>query len=232
MKITDKILSIPPYISTSWKNIISLQVESRPFGHALLIELVTGSKVEIPNLDGPVIEQVFLTHATVLEEEDKIKNASLLNTTIIPLPFPNLEGLMPMFAPMLGHNPDQKESPPLPPPMLEKIANMAKDLLSEDASSLKLPEADCNCPHCQITRAILINQGALGAEDGSLTIDEAVSDEDLKFRTWDIQPENDKLYCVTNPLDDKEQYHVFLGNPLGCSCGERNCEHIQAVLKS
>ncbi|MGH2612567.1 MAG: hypothetical protein ACRDFB_05905, partial [Rhabdochlamydiaceae bacterium] len=62
--------------------------------------------------------------------------------------------------------------------------------------------------------------------------EEEVSDEDLKFRTWDIKQENDKLYSVTNPLDKKEHYNVFLGKPLGCTCGNKNCEHIQAVLKS
>jgi hypothetical protein len=35
-----------------------------------------------------------------------------------------------------------------------------------------------------------------------------------------------------NPLDHKEHYNVFLGDPIGCSCGNNNCEHIQAVLKS
>ena len=224
MKITDKILSIPPYISTSWKSVVSLQVEARPFGHVLLVELVTGNKVEIPNPDHSVLGKIFDTHATVLEEENRLTNNSAISS-VLPFPFPNLEGLMPMFGTVLGHNPDQKNSAPLPPSMLEKIALMAKDLISDETRFLKMPEPDCNCPHCQITRAIL-------GQENLPAIDEEVSDEDLRFRTWDIRLESDKLYSVTNPLDQKEQYHVFLGAPLGCSCGEKNCEHIQAVLKS
>ncbi|MGH2613196.1 MAG: hypothetical protein ACRDFB_09155, partial [Rhabdochlamydiaceae bacterium] len=112
MKITDKILSIPPYISSSWKNIISLQVEPRPFGHVLVIQLITGTKVEIPNLDRPVIERVFAAHAKVVEDEGKDKNSSLITTTIpFPFIFPNLEGL----TSMIQHAEAQKDSPPLPP---------------------------------------------------------------------------------------------------------------------
>ena len=62
--------------------------------------------------------------------------------------------------------------------------------------------------------------------------EEIVSDEDLKFKTWDIVQTGEKLYDVTNPLDTKEQYHVYLGEPVGCTCGEQYCEHIRAVLSS
>lgn len=223
MKITDKILSLPPYISTSWKNILSLQVEARPFGHTLLIELASGNKVEIPNLDRAVIAKIFTMHAHVVEEESKEKNGTIM-AAAMPLPFiiPSLEGLMSMIQ----HNPEQKDSPPLPSEMLEKIAAMAKGLLPEDTSAFAQLEPDCQCPHCQIMRA------ALGSAQEPEQIEEEVSEEDLKFRTWDIKQESDKLYCVTNPLDQKEHYNVFLGDPLGCTCGHKHCEHIQAVLKS
>jgi len=58
MKITDKILSLPPYISTAWKNIVSIHVETRPYGHVLLIELITGTKVEVPHLDPKLMEKI------------------------------------------------------------------------------------------------------------------------------------------------------------------------------
>lgn len=224
MKITDKILSIPPYISSSWKNVVALQVEPRPFGHVLVIELVTGTKVEIPNLERPIIEKVFSCHAKVVEDEGKDRNGSVMTAAIpFPFAFPNLEGL----TSMIQHNDEQKDSPLLPPEMLEKISAMTKGLLPEDLSTVQQPEPDCNCPHCQIMRAVLTP-----AHEEPAAIEEVVTDEDLKFRTWDIKQENDKLYSVTNPLDNKEHYNVFLGDPLGCSCGNNNCEHIQAVLKS
>ena len=62
--------------------------------------------------------------------------------------------------------------------------------------------------------------------------EEIVSDEDLAFRDWEIKQTTDEKYQVTNPLDANEQYNVFLGNPLGCTCGEKNCEHIRAVLST
>lgn len=224
MKLSDKIISIPPYISTSWKNIVALQVEPRPFGHVLVIELVTGTKVEIPNLERPIIEQVFAYHAKVVEDEGKDRNGGLMTAAIpFPLTFQNLEGL----TSMIQHNEEQKDTLPLPQQMLEQISEMTKGLVPEDLSAIQQPEPNCNCPHCQIMRAVLGK-----AETPAMIEEEVVSEDDLKFRTWDIKQENDKLYSVTNPLDNKEHYNVFLGDPLGCTCGNKNCEHIQAVLKS
>ncbi|NGX33463.1 MAG: hypothetical protein K1060chlam4_01531, partial [Candidatus Anoxychlamydiales bacterium] len=40
------------------------------------------------------------------------------------------------------------------------------------------------------------------------------------------------LYRVTNPLDENEHYSVFLKDPIGCTCGKKNCEHVKAVLNS
>jgi len=62
--------------------------------------------------------------------------------------------------------------------------------------------------------------------------EEEVSDEDLTFQDWEVKQEGDKLYLVTNPLDRDERYRVFLGKPLGCTCGKTNCEHIRMVLSS
>ena len=62
--------------------------------------------------------------------------------------------------------------------------------------------------------------------------EEIVSDAELHFREWDIKQLEKQLYNVTNPLDTTEHYQVFLGTPLGCTCGKTNCEHIRAVLNS
>lgn len=221
MKITDKILSIPPYISTAWKNIVSMHVESRPYGHVLIIELITGNKVEVPNLDPKIIDQVFAVHAQVLEQEGKTSTAVTTQTFSFPLPFP-IEGL----TSVLQHNPEQADTPPLPPEMLEKIQSL-KGALPEDLTSMQKAEPHCNCPYCQITRAITGEEAAPAALP-----EEEVSEADLQFRTWDIKQESERLYSVTNPLDGKEHYNVFLGEPLGCTCGNKNCEHIQAVLRT
>ena len=224
MKISDKILSLPPYISTAWKNIFSIHVETRPYGHVLLIELITGSKVEVPNLDSKIMEKIFSMHAVVLEKEGQLpQNPVATQTFAIPLPFP-IEGL----TSVLQHNPEQADTPPLPPEILEKIQSL-KGVLPEDLSSMQKAEPHCNCPYCQITRAM--TGLTIGAE-APAQIEEEVSAEDLTFRSWDIKQESDRLYSVTNPLDGKEHYNVFLGEPVGCTCGTKNCEHIQAVLRS
>ena len=61
---------------------------------------------------------------------------------------------------------------------------------------------------------------------------EEVTIDDLRFREWDIKQTGDKLYTVANPLHAEEHYTVFLGSPIGCTCGEQNCQHIRAVLNS
>ncbi|HEX2580071.1 MAG TPA: hypothetical protein VHK67_06700 [Rhabdochlamydiaceae bacterium] len=216
MKITDKILSLPPYISTAWKNIVSIQVETRPYGHILLIELTTGTRVEVPNLDLKLMERIFQMHAMVLEKES---SPIATQTFAFPLPFP-IEGL----TSVLQHNPEQADTPPLPTEILEKIQSL-KGVLPENISQNQKAEPHCNCPYCQITRA-------LTEAEAPAHIDEEVSMADLTFRTWDIKQESEKLYCVTNPLDLKEYYNVFLGEPVCCTCGSKNCEHIQAVLRS
>lgn len=222
MQINDKILSIPPYISTSWKNIVSLQVETRSSGPILVVELTSGSRVEIPNLDQSAIERIFKAHANHLDI-DSSKKLPLPQSLAFsfPFPIPGMDG----FTSVLQHNLEQANSPDLPLELIEKIGELAKTINVDDLTVIPKPEPHCNCPHCQIMRAML------GSEAYS-AIEEVVTDEDLKFRTWDIVQQADKVYIVTNPLDLKEHYSVFLGDPLGCTCGQKNCEHIQAVLHS
>lgn len=222
MQINDKILSIPPYISTSWKNIVSLQVEIKSSDLILIVELISGSRVEIPNLNKTTIDRIFKAHADYLDLGSK-KNLPLPQSLgfSFPFPIPGMDG----FTSVLQHNLEQASSPDLPQELIEKISELAKTINIDDLAVIPKPEPDCNCPHCQIMRAML-------GSEASAPIEEVVTDEDLKFRTWDIVQQADKIYIVTNPLDLKEHYSVFLGEPLGCTCGQKNCEHIQAVLHS
>ena len=135
------------------------------------------------------------------------------------------------FGTLLQHNPEQANSPDLPPDILEKIAHLSKTLGIEDPNTVPKPEPHCNCMHCQIARAM---QTGLNGElpETKEEQEEIVSDEDLKFKTWDVAQTGEKLYSVTNPLDAKEHYNVYLGDPIGCTCGENHCEHIRAVLNT
>ena len=243
MKINTKILSIPPYISTSWKNISSLHVENQSSMLVLIVTLISGVRIEIPHLQSAALEEIFATHARTMEQEEKPAQSKLPLKTpfsfpggheqILSLGFPIRNGLtnIESLGSLLQHNPDQANSPDMPPDILQKIAQLSKTLGIEDPNAIPKPEPHCNCMHCQIAKAL---QVGLGNEEQEKKEDEEeiVSDEELKFRTWDVAQAGEKLYIVTNPIDDKEHYNVYLGQPIGCTCGEAHCEHIRAVLNT
>lgn len=222
-KITNDLLSIPPYISTSWSNISSLHVKENQL---LQIGLQNGSQVEIPGLDPQTIFDIFSMHAKYLEQKNV--QVSTTNQPDVPLRI-GIEGIDNLGS-ALQHNQEQANTPDLPVEILSKIALIAKAVGVEDPAILPKPEPHCNCMHCQIARAIQmgISEQELNKE---ISLEE-VSEEDLRFRTWDVVQASQYMYTVTNPLDSHEQYQVFLGEPIGCNCGQQNCEHIRAVLTS
>lgn len=227
MKINQKLLSLPPYISTSWKNISALFLEDKAGTSVLIIELNNGSRLEIPGLQQSIIETIFEAHTKFLDEEtkpDPIRREELASG--LPFRIGSNGGGIEALGSALQHNPEQKEAPDLPPEILTRITGVAKVLGLDDPHALPKPEPHCNCMHCQIARALQAQHG------NDENLDEEVKVEELKFRNWDIKQTNDKLYSVSNPLDEKECYNVYLGTPLGCTCGQKNCEHIRAVLNS
>jgi hypothetical protein len=219
MKINNKVLSIPPYISTSWKNINSLLVDQTG---QLIILLHSNARIIIPNLEKSIINVIFDAHAKYIELEEKQKQG-LENSIGLPIKI-GAEGIE-SFGSALQHNPAQSNAPDLPADLISKISSIIKVMEIEDKEMLPKPEPKCNCIHCQIARAV---RGLKKEEDE----EEIISEDDLKFRNWDIKQVGEKLYTVINPLDQKEEYNVFLGEPLGCTCGSKNCEHIRAVLNS
>jgi len=217
MKINKEILSVPPYISTSWSNIASLFTQN----DVLIVILKNAIKIEVPDLDTTILQAIFDTHAQVLESNSKSKTS--INFGLPSMANGNLESL----SSAMQHNPEQKDAPDMPKDIIKKIANIAKLFAQEANMDMPKPEAGCNCMHCQIAKALQLGVGV-----NPENLDEDVSDEDLKFKNWDIKEEGSKLYTVTNPLDQNEHYSVFLGDPIGCTCGDKNCEHIKAVLDS
>jgi hypothetical protein len=203
MQITPTTLNIPPYISTSWDLIAYLKTENKN----LIIILKNDEHISIPNLDDDSLQQIFEAHATYLEKKD-----------ILPL---NLNGLSSIAT--IHHNPDESQLPDLPSEILEKIALVTKTLGGDEASLITPADSTCNCTFCQIARAL---------QTSNTIEEEKIDDADLTFRDWGIEQIDTKLYCVTSPLDPNEQYKVFLGDPIGCNCGQNHCEHIEAVLKS
>ncbi len=222
MKINEHILSIPPYISTGWEAVSHLQMSDSN----LEVVLHSGSLVSIPNLDAKTLEAIFEAHASSLEHK---------NTTAPPFGLDiNPSGMvlsgMENFTGMMQHDPNQADAKNLPGEMLDKIAEMGK-AMGIDTDTFNIPdgEPNCNCPYCQISRAIHGHTNPIEKEE---KVEENISDEELSFREWDIHQKNDKLYEVSNPFDKNEKYSVYLGDPIGCTCGKNNCEHILAVLKS
>lgn len=253
MKFSEKYLSIPPYISTSWSNVKALQMS----GNLLVITLSDDSQVHVPDLDFEELERAFEAHASFLESQEKIeqpkehivsKSSPIKETegdnlldqpSGTPFKFgfmPGVEGL----GAAMQHNIEHANAPDLPQEILQKIASIATIIAPEDMGDVPQPEPHCNCPHCQIARAI--NEGLgntvrpfSGAETEGSFVEEAeeeVSDEELTFQQWDIQQAGEQLFTVTNKLDSDEKYSVFLGEPVGCTCGKEGCEHMLAVLHS
>lgn len=240
MKINKNILSLPPYLSTPWSNVRTIHMK----GAIMVISLLDGDTVSIPGLSSNLIESIFLAHAEHLEKGFEQKHSNVENTTNAKLSNPfsqplfmgdqnseqtirfgvGLEGV----ASALQHNPAQMHAPDLPKQILDKISAIAKIVAPEDINALPKPEPHCNCAHCQIARAIILNAAQKQDEE----VEEAVSEQDLNFQQWEITQSGDKLFNVVNRLDSTEKYSVYLGHPVGCTCGKSGCEHILAVLKS
>ncbi|HSX10807.1 MAG TPA: hypothetical protein VLF94_03710 [Chlamydiales bacterium] len=223
MKITSTILSIPPYISTTWGNISSLHVKEERGAYTLIVILKNRVQIEVPGLDKQGVDTVFEAHAHYAEESAPHKPTNPIDGPFsFSLPL-RADGPIDTLGAGMQHNPEQAGLPPIPPDVLKKLTLIARAFGLEDASALPKAEPHCNCVYCQVARA-------LQDQDGEPV--EEVTEQDLTFRDWEIKKTGDHLYIVTNPLDANEHYTVFLGTPIGCTCGSQNCEHIRTVLNS
>lgn len=236
MKINDKILSIPPYISTSWNFIKSLQMKG-PF---FVITLMGGESINIPNLKSEIIEQIFKAHAEYLEKKIDLPKETnpgfpqaLFNPDSNELPFKLGIGSIEGLGNPLMHNPTQKDSPDIPKQILQKITAIVKILSTEEILAMPKAEPHCNCLHCQIVRSIhTAVEPEQAHHENYENHEDEVKEEELIFQQWDVTQTGDKLFNVVNRLDTQEKYSVYLGHPVGCTCGKSSCEHIVAVLKS
>lgn len=246
MKINSKIFNLPPYISTSWNKVAALHMN----GSVLVVTLAHGEIINIPGLQPELIETIFNAHATFLEQEsirDPIQPQTptgpaktlhpfaqaLMNAEQgMDLPFRFGFSTFDGFGSALQHNPAQANAPDLPKEILQKITDIAKIVAPEDPAAIPKPEPHCNCMHCQIAKAITSGLHLTTEQPQQLHEEPHVTDEDLTFQQWDIRQTGDKMYSVANKLDLNEKYSVYLGEPVGCTCGKPGCEHILAVLKS
>jgi hypothetical protein len=241
MIINSKILHLPPYLSTSWNYIASVHMHDT----TLIITLIKGNAITIANLPPEIIENIFKAHAEFLDtgrmpekppsSQVQAKNLhpfaqALMNAEQnmeVPFRFgfSSLDGL----GSALQHNQAQSNAPDLPEEILQKISAIAKIVTPEDQSALPKAEPHCNCMHCQIARAVT---SGLQIKTSEPDPEPVVTEEELTFQPWNIQQTGDKIYTVTNRIDMLEKYTVYLGDPVGCTCGKSGCEHILVVLKS
>ena len=234
MKINDKILSIPPYISTSWGNIRTLHMK----GNLLAVTLVDGDSINIPGLTPESIESIFEAHISHIESKpEPTQNKSIPSflqgivnedtmVTQFRIGISGMDGL----GAALQHNPAQANAPDLPSEVLQKIQAIAKIVAPDEALVTPKPEPHCNCFHCQIARALL-HEVIEEEPYHEMKNQEIVTEEDLTFQQWEVVQTGDKIFTVVNRLDTNEKYNVCL-DPIGCTCGQADCEHIVAVLKS
>jgi len=240
MRINHKILSIPPYISTPWKNVLALKTAKIEEKLELQITLSDGSSISIPETEDVIIEAVFTAHARYLDAEPQI--AKVIPPSFLHSGFGKLavfsESESPLASDMTKmlsqissfweHDPEKGKAPDLPRDMIEQFKHVAGSLPFSDPQKLPQPEPHCNCPHCQITRAL--HTGLQVRE--SFEEFEPVAEQDLNFPRWIIQSMPGQAYKVINPDNTDEYYFVSLASPLHCTCGAKNCEHMEIVLKS
>lgn len=239
MKITSKIFSVPPYISTRWEYVASI----RAADDLLIVTLKDGTVCSIPHLQKEAIDQIFSYHAESAEASNHQREdlAQLLEgmrsgfKELVSMLSKLGANALSSIGKALEHDPNNANLPQLPPDMVKKVQMLLNIIPQEDILAMPEGEPGCHCMYCQINRilreAILKQQ--MSAPD-ILAEEEAekVEEKDLEFSEWIVEPIKDKLYKVTNKLDPQEEYRVFLGDPIGCTCGKPHCEHVLAVLKS
>lgn len=245
MKITDTIISIPPYISTRWDNISSLHMQEND----LIFTLLDGKTVTVKYLSPEAVEQIFSAHASFLEGhpepttlapmqqmQEGLTGKGLTKDQLFAFPFRLNTGSIENMGVALQHNPAYSGLPPIPEDVALKISTLSKIISEEDILAMPPAEDNCNCMYCQINRILRKNilQNKEPPLDHPLPVEteESVSEADLRFEQWEVKFIRENMYTVSNKLDLREQYTVYLGHPVGCTCGRPNCEHIIAVLRS
>lgn len=237
MKINQHILSIPPYISTTWSNVSSLHVQD----DILFVGLLDGESIGIPNLSPKEVTEIFTQHTKCMEADARDPSAGAIGMPIEKLlsQFPiggtggsvrfDIEGMEGMTS-IMDHNPAQANAPDLPQEMIQKIAAIAQVVAPNEVEEMPRAEPHCNCFHCQVARAM--HHTITHSPDFALPLEEEVSNEELTFREWDIEEVGSQLFKVTNRRDTSQQYTVHLGSPMGCTCGKEGCDHLLAVLRT
>jgi hypothetical protein len=208
MIINKQLLSIPPFISTSWKDIELLLSDGQ---NTLNIYLKNGTLVKISHLLKEHLNLIFSVHQEIL-----LNQAQEVTTPIIDPLFFQFSG------PFLEHDPDLCDASPLPDEVRSKLKSLIENLPKMDPSKMPVVHDNCFCPHCQLINLIFENTEK----------EELVSDSDLTFSTWIQEEVSDDEIKLIHPYNSDEFYIIKLQNPLQCSCQMPDCEHLLHVLRN
>ncbi len=210
----DSIFSFPPYLSTSWEHVAAVSMHT---SGRVEISLNNGCCVLLPDINPEQTELIFQCHKRHLSKKASAEGR-LTQKIGMGLEFPG-SGAIP-----LQHNPLEAEGSQLPEEFIEKLAEITKATLPKEMLAEFVPEPHCHCTFCEIARA---------ANPGIEELVEIASiKEEPELPKWIVQQVSEKLYNVSNSKDPAESYSVFLGQPIGCTCGKADCDHIISVLKS
>lgn len=250
MEINPRFINLPPLLSLAWDQVASIHMEEE----LLVVTLVSGSSIELPNLPTEIIQRIFAAHcfylrhtparqvaqsSTPINSKEQQKSCSPSGDTVangseqiaeIRVGFTSLDGM----GSALQHDPSMSQAPDIPQEILNKIAAVSKILAPDESDILAKAEPNCNCMYCQIIRTIQSELHKSHDKNEKPEIDEEqiVTDEELTFQEWDIKQDGEKLFSVISRSEPNKRYHVHLGEPIGCTCGDVGCDHIIAVLKS
>jgi hypothetical protein len=231
--ISEKLISIPPYVSTTWAQVSALQT----IDNQLHILLKGGQKVVIPDLTAEQIDEIFKHHTAFLERGisnlpplTDLKSFQNILPPFIPessiqIALGGTDGLNP-----LQHSPNNSDMPELPEEVVSKLASIIQLLIppQERSQVLGVAESHCNCMHCQVVRHIAPTSDV----DSPLAPAEEVKAEEISFCEWRVADLGENQFKVSHRLFPNDSYQVFLGQPVGCTCGKSGCEHILAALRS
>ncbi|MCB1213248.1 MAG: hypothetical protein KDK40_03020 [Chlamydiia bacterium] len=259
--INEKCLVIPPYISTGWAQVESLSMANDDLlihlknGHIVRIPKVDAETIQesfeaharyLAKHDEPVkapsapndilssfqgltgqFTEMMESFLSAMPEGGSVKFG--------PIPMSGIENIAHLFQ----HDQSLSLAPDVP---LESLEQMAKFLQEFGENSplpelLGKPEPHCNCPHCQVCRFIHHGEEGRQKSDSSPTIlnnpQEDLEDEsDPLLRKWSVISIGDQIFRVISRENPSERYQVFLGERVGCTCGDEGCEHLIAVLRS
>ncbi len=249
MKINQRVLHIPPYISCRWSEIASIGVETKEGENLLQVQLLSGARAVVPNLTQDEIDLIFKMHIQHLElaaeDDDQLKNlkdspffsnlfqAPPMDTNVAtsfgaPISF-HLDANDPSSL-FQGHNPAFANSPPLPKEILDKITLIAKAIGGEMVKEVE-PITGCNCFFCQIARHLQKEK----VEEKKPHVPKNLPKDLLRGGIdpeWMVEEVGPHMFTVSNRDEPGANYQVYLGNPIGCSCGSNRCQHIIAALKT